>query len=85
MKPKLGDFIVTLFYIYSDSQSQIYSFVFRHAPDFSEQVFFFKFFFQFLAIFSRAGERSEVGKSPWYMLKLNETTISKKLKYQANC
>ena len=54
MKPKLGDFIFTFFYIYSDSQFQIYSFTYRHAPDFCDPVFFL---FSFFLVFSRTGER----------------------------
>ena len=45
MKPKLGDFIFTFFYINSGSQSKIYSFTYRHAPDFCNPVFFFIFIF----------------------------------------
>jgi len=81
MKPKFGDFIFTFFYIYSDSQSQIYSFTYRHAPDFSEPVFFLIFFFQFLA--GRVSDQ-RWGSHHRYMLKLNETTIAKKVKYQPN-
>lgn len=45
MQPKLGDFIFKFFYIFSDLQSQIYSFIYRHAPDFSDPVCFFFFSF----------------------------------------
>ena len=76
MQPKLGDFIFKFLYIFSDLQSQIYSFIYGHAPDFSDPVCFF-------LAFRRSGRNDEVGKSSWCMLKLNETTIAKKLKYQA--